>query len=204
MNDSMEISQESQAPSTDTSNQPPPIPTVSPIHNPSSPFASSSPPSETQLSNKITVGRPILKPTAPSKRPTSGRISQNCSESTDMENAFLPKELAEVIATRQRRERAWHVRVMICTTVLSNIESTLANLVEGIEKEEAEAFKAYLRLAISNFAAAESSPSPPNVPRHTRPTKGNGNGNKNGKETDKNLEKKVAIATPRIILSQTT
>lgn len=204
MNDSMEISQESQAPSTDTSNQPPPIPTVAPIHNPSSPFASSSPPSETQLSNKITFGRPVLKLTAPSKRPTSGRIPRNCSESTDMENAFLPKELAEVIATRQRRERTWHVRVMICTTFLRNIDSTLANLVEGIEKEEAEAFKAYLSLAISNFVAAESFPSPPNVPRHTRPSKGNGNGNKNGKETDKNLAKKVAIATPWIILRQTT
>ncbi|POS82785.1 hypothetical protein EPUL_003993 [Erysiphe pulchra] len=204
MIDSMEISQEPQAPSTDTSNQSPPIPTVPSTHNPPSPFASSSPLSEIQLSNKITVGRPILKPIAPSKRLTSGRIPQNCSESTEMENAFLPKELAEVIATRQRRERAWHVRVMICTTVLSNIDSTLENLVEDIELEEAEAFKAYLRLAISNFAAAESSHSLPSIPMHTWPYKGNGNGNRNGKETDKNLAKKVAIATPRIILSQAT
>ncbi|KHJ30482.1 putative eka-like protein [Erysiphe necator] len=119
-----------------------------------------------------------------------------------MENAFLPKELAEVIATRQRRERAWHVRVMICTTVLSYIDSTLASLTEGIEKEEVEAFKAYLRVAISNFAAAESSPSPTSVPIHTRPNKSNGKGK--GKETVNNLPKKVAIATPRIILSQAT
>ncbi|KHJ32311.1 hypothetical protein EV44_g2005 [Erysiphe necator] len=55
---------------------------------------------------------------------------------------------------------------MICTTVLIKIESTLANLVGDIEKEEAAAIKAYLRLAISNFAAADSSPSPPRVPTH--------------------------------------
>ncbi|KHJ31232.1 putative eka-like protein [Erysiphe necator] len=108
-----------------------------------------------------------------------------------MENAFLPKELAEVIATRQRRERAWHVRVMICTTVLSNIDSTLASLTEGIEKEETESFKAYLRVAISNFAAAESAMEKENEKEKE-------------KETVNNLPKKVAIATPRIILSQAT
>lgn len=96
-----------------------------------------------------------------------------------MGNVFLPKELAGVIATLQLRERAWHVRVMICITILSNIDSTLANLTEGIEKEEAEAFKACLRVAVSNFAAAESSPSQPSVLMHTRPKqrqwKGKGN-----------------------------
>ncbi|POS82170.1 hypothetical protein EPUL_006644, partial [Erysiphe pulchra] len=121
-------------------------------------------------------------------------------ENTGVEIAFLPKELlAEIIATRQRRERAWHVREMICTTVLSNIDSILANLVEDIEKDEAEAIKAYLRLAISNFAAADSSPSPPRVPTHTRPNKGNENGK--GMEINKNLTNKIAVATPRIILS---
>ncbi|POS82523.1 hypothetical protein EPUL_006263 [Erysiphe pulchra] len=150
--------------------------------------------------SKPLVERPIQKPTAPSKRPLPDRNSKNSSENTDNVNVFLPKELAEIIATRQRRERAWHVRLMICTTVPSNIDSTLANLIEDIEKEEAEAFKTYLRLAISNFAAADSSPSPPRVPIHTRPS--NGSGNVKGKETDQNLTKKVAIATPRIILSQ--
>ncbi|KHJ33072.1 putative eka-like protein [Erysiphe necator] len=146
------------------------------------------------------IERPILKPTAPSKRPLPDRISKNSSENTGSVNAFLPKELAEIIATRQRRERAWHVRFMICATILSNIDSTLANLDEDIEKEEAEAFKAYLRLAISNFAAADFSPTPPRVPIHTRPNKGNGN--VKGKEIDRNLTKKVAVATPRIILTQ--
>ncbi|KHJ34833.1 putative eka-like protein [Erysiphe necator] len=89
---------------------------------------------------------------------------------------------------------------MICTTVLSNIHSTLANLVEDIEKEEADAIKAYLRLAISNFAAADSSPYPPRVRTHTRPNKGDGN--EKGKEIDKNLSKKTAVATPRVILNR--
>ncbi|KHJ30636.1 putative eka-like protein [Erysiphe necator] len=89
---------------------------------------------------------------------------------------------------------------MICTTVLSKIGSTLANLDEDIEKKEAEACKAYLRVAISNFAATDSSPSPPCVPIHTQPYKSNGN--IKGKEIDRKMKKKVAIATPRIILSQ--
>ncbi|KHJ32882.1 putative eka-like protein [Erysiphe necator] len=72
---------------------------------------------------------------------------------------------------------------MICTTVLSNIECTLANLTEDIEKEDAEAIKAYLRLAISNFAAADSSPSSP-------------------RKIDDNLTKKIAVATPQLILNQ--
>ncbi|KHJ34806.1 putative eka-like protein [Erysiphe necator] len=156
--------------------------------------------------NKSIFGRPILKPIAPSKRPTPDRIPQDRSESTDMENAFLPKKLAKVIATRQLCERAWHVRVMICNTILSNIDSTLAKLTEGLETEDAEAFKAYLRVAISNFVAAESSPSPPSVPMHTRPDNGNGKekGKEKGKEIERNLAKKVAIATPRIILSEAT
>ncbi|POS86854.1 hypothetical protein EPUL_001769, partial [Erysiphe pulchra] len=171
-----------------------------PLPDSPSPFAPSSQPSDTQIPNKSTVGRPILKPTAPSKRPTPDKTPQNSSEKTGIENAFLPKELREIIATRQRREHAWHVRVMICSTVLSNIDSKLANLVEDVEKEEAEAFKAYLKLAISNSAAADVSATPPRVPLNTRPSKGNAIGK--GKEIEKNVIKKVAIATPRIILSQ--
>ncbi|KHJ34443.1 putative eka-like protein [Erysiphe necator] len=137
---------------------------------------------------------PILKPTASSKPTLPDQISKNSNQNTGNENAFLPKELAEIIATRQRRERVWHVRLMICTTVLSNIDSTFANLDEDIEKEEAEAFRAYLRLAIPNFTAVDSDPSPPRVPIHTRPNKANGNVKE--KEIDRNLTKKVAFATP--------
>ncbi|KHJ33579.1 putative eka-like protein [Erysiphe necator] len=171
-----------------------------PIPNTPFPSASPSQPLDTQVPNISLAERQILKPIAPSKRPIPDRIPQNSREITGVENAFLPKELAETIAARERRERAWHVRVMICTTVLSNIDSTLANLTEDIEKEEAEAIKAYLRLAISNFAAADSSPSPPRVPTHTRPSKDNRN--EKSREIDKNLTKKIAVATPRLILNQ--
>ncbi|KHJ31153.1 putative eka-like protein [Erysiphe necator] len=144
--------------------------------------------------------RQILNPVAPSKRPVIERPTQNCRDKFETENAFLPKELANVIAIRQRRERAWHARLMICTTISSSIESTLANFKNEIEKEEVEAYKAYLRLAIANFAAVDTSPTPPKVPTYSRPTKHSSNGS--GK--DKNVLKKVAIATPQIMKSATS
>ncbi|KHJ35827.1 putative eka-like protein [Erysiphe necator] len=197
MSDSMEISQETQAPSTETSNQPPPIPPIPPIPNSPSPFATPTTPSDSQLPNNNIVGRPILKPTAPSKRPASVKIPQISRDNIGVENLFLPKELAEIIATRQRRERAWHARVLICTTVISYIDNTLAAFEDEIEKEEAAAFKAYLELAIANFAAADSSPTPPKIPSHTRPIKISGQSI--GK--DRNVAKKVDIAIPRDVLS---
>ncbi|KHJ32266.1 putative eka-like protein [Erysiphe necator] len=187
MTDSMEISTESQAPSTDTSKQPPPIP------NSPSPIASTSPPSNTEPQLKPIDSRQILKPVTPSKRSVTERPNQNGKEKPQTQNAFLPKELAHVIATRQRRERAWHARLMICTTAISYKESALENFKEEVEKEEVLAFKAYLRMAIANFAAAENSPAPPQIPSHTRPNKSGGYGSANGK----NGLKKVAIATPR-------
>ncbi|POS83000.1 hypothetical protein EPUL_003799 [Erysiphe pulchra] len=159
MTDSMKISPEYQARSTESRQNLLPIPLIPPLLNSPYPYASPPQPSNSQLPSKLLVERPILKHTAPSKRPLPDINSKNSSENTENVNAFIPKELAEIIATRQCREH-----------------STLANLNEDIEKEEAEAFKAYLRLSLSNIAAADSSPTPPRVP--------------------------VAIATPRIILSQ--
>ncbi|KHJ32126.1 hypothetical protein EV44_g3759 [Erysiphe necator] len=101
-----------------------------------------------------------------------------------------------IIATRKRREQAWLARLVICTTVISYLDSSLVNSTNEIEKEEVAAFKAYLRQAIANFADADSPPSPPQVPIHPRPKKGSGKG------IDKNLAKKTTVATPRIILSQ--
>ncbi|POS82430.1 hypothetical protein EPUL_004026, partial [Erysiphe pulchra] len=94
---------------------------------------------------------------------------------------------------------------MICTTVYSNIESTLANFADETEKEEVTAFKAYIRRAIANFAAVDSSPSPPRVPIHTRPKKGDGSRNGKGNDEEKRKEKvwkKIDIAIPRISPSQ--
>ncbi|KHJ30185.1 putative eka-like protein [Erysiphe necator] len=90
---------------------------------------------------------------------------------------------------------------MICTTVISSIDSTLATFTKEVEKEEAVAFKAYLKLAIANFAAVDSSPPPPRVPLHTRSNKGNGNDSSKGKSKEKNLSK-IAVAIPRIASNQ--
>ncbi|KHJ30210.1 putative eka-like protein [Erysiphe necator] len=116
-------------------------------------------------------------------------IPSNGSKNTDTENAFLLKEPAEVFATHQRRERAWHARLLICITVISSINGTLALFEDEIEKEEVSAFKAYIGLAIAKFPAADSSPTPPHIPSHTHPRKTNGYG--------LGRDKNVAIATPR-------
>ncbi|KHJ30438.1 putative eka-like protein [Erysiphe necator] len=65
---------------------------------------------------------------------------------------------------RQRRERAWHARILICTCVISNIDSTLADFKDEILKEEAAALQIYLQQAISKFAAHDSSPTPSPIP----------------------------------------
>lgn len=86
---------------------------------------------------------------------------------------------------------------MICTTAFSSIESTLANFTDDIEKEEVVAFKAYLQLAIANFAAVDTSPNLPKIPLHSRPKKDISYGV--GK--DKTAGNKIAVAVPRNILS---
>ncbi|KHJ34070.1 putative eka-like protein [Erysiphe necator] len=108
---------------------------------------------------------------------------------------LLPQELADIIATRQRRERAWHSCIMICKTINSSLESTLAKFRDEIEKEEVEAFKACLRLTIASFAAADNFLTRPKAPTHSRPTKYNCKGSRK----DKNMLKEVAIATTQIM-----
>ena len=58
---------------------------------------------------------------------------------------------------------------MICTSVFGNKDGVLEKLAEEkeIDEAKAKAFKTYLRLALSDFAAADSPPSPPHVPIHT-------------------------------------
>ncbi|KHJ36343.1 putative eka-like protein [Erysiphe necator] len=70
----------------------------------------------------------------------------------------------KIVAIRQRRERAWHARILNCTSVIINIDSTLADFKDEISKKEATAFQASLRQAISKFAAHESLPTPPPIP----------------------------------------
>ncbi|KHJ36391.1 putative eka-like protein [Erysiphe necator] len=135
-----------------------------------------------------------LKPAIPIKFPTPERPQKNNKNKSDVANVFLPRELAEIVETSQRRERAWHARIMICTTVYSEIESALANFSDEIEKEEVNAFKAYLRQAISYFAAVDNSPTPPKISSHSKPTESNSLGSRKGK----NIEKNVAVATPQL------
>ncbi|KHJ30559.1 hypothetical protein EV44_g3940 [Erysiphe necator] len=85
---------------------------------------------------------------------------------------------------------------MICTTAISNIESSLANFKDEIEVEEVAAFKAYLQLAIANYAAIDTSPTPPNIPSHSRPSKGS-----HGLGNDKIAAKKATTAIPRSNMS---
>ncbi|KHJ34547.1 putative eka-like protein [Erysiphe necator] len=58
---------------------------------------------------------------------------------------FIPQELAEIVAMRQCHERVWHARILICTSVISNIDSTLADFKNEISKDEAAALQIYLR-----------------------------------------------------------
>ncbi|KHJ30755.1 putative eka-like protein [Erysiphe necator] len=122
------------------------------------------------------------------------------TNNSDAANTFLPKELAEIVANRQRRERAWHPRLMLCTTVISNIDSTLENITDDIEKEEAFALKAYLQLAIANFAAVDTSPAPSQIPSYSRPTKFSSHGSGKYKTT----AKEVTVAIPRTIKGAVT
>ncbi|POS85267.1 hypothetical protein EPUL_004099 [Erysiphe pulchra] len=79
---------------------------------------------------------------------------------------FIPQELAEIVAIRQRRERAWHARILICTCVISNIDSTLANFKDEISKEEAAALQIYL--------PHDSLPTPFPIPSKSHQKKPNG------------------------------
>ncbi|KHJ30844.1 putative eka-like protein [Erysiphe necator] len=76
------------------------------------------------------------------------------------ESKLIPQELVEIVAIRQRCERAWHARILICISVISNIDSTIADFKYEITREEATAFQVYLRQAISKFAAHNSLPTP--------------------------------------------
>lgn len=166
MTDSKEISQKSVALSTELSQQSPPIPLT---HNSSPLNAPPSPPSNIPPSINSALSRQIPKSITPSKRPIPERLVHRNRNNSYIANAFIPQDLAEFIATRERRERAWHARFITCTTVTSNLYSTLANFTEDIAIEEAVALKSYLRLNVSSFAAADSLPSPTCVPSQTRP-----------------------------------
>lgn len=136
--------------------------------------------------------RQTLKLVAPFKRPIILRLTQNSRNKSEIENPFFPKELANIIVIRQRRERAWYTCLLLCTSMISSIDSTLVNFKE-VEMEEVVAFKASLRQAIANFVAVDSF-SPSLISSHNRPNKGNGS--KSGKDKNTN---NILVATPLIV-----
>ncbi|POS85013.1 hypothetical protein EPUL_002447 [Erysiphe pulchra] len=167
---------------------------IPPIPNPSSLTTSPPPPLNLEKPTKTADGRQILKPVAPSNRSSPEKPQNKSRKNSDIANVFFLQELAEIVATRQGLERAWHARLMICTTVYSNVESTIEKFSDEIEKEEVVAFKVYLRQAIANFSAIDNSLNPPKIPSHSKPIKGSGYGS--GRV--KNIEKNVAVVTPQL------
>ncbi|POS84326.1 hypothetical protein EPUL_004202, partial [Erysiphe pulchra] len=69
-----------------------------------SPFIPPAPPLNLEPPAKTADGRQILKPVAPSKCSIPESPQYNSRNKSDIANAFLPRELAEIIATRQRGE----------------------------------------------------------------------------------------------------
>ncbi|KHJ35076.1 putative eka-like protein [Erysiphe necator] len=174
----------------DSSPLPPPIPPLTHIPDP---FNSSQPPQipSTPIPLITTVAsRQIREPVPPSKRllPITSQ-NDNGGEMSSV-SKFIPQELVEIVAMRQRRERAWHARILICTSVISNIDSTLANFKDEISKEEAAALQIYLRQAISKFAAHDSSPTPPPIPSKFQQKK------QSGIHNIDLPSKPIAVATP--------
>ncbi|KHJ33952.1 putative eka-like protein [Erysiphe necator] len=165
----MNTVEENSALSMDSSPLPTPTPPIPQLTHPPDPFNSSQPsqpPSTSIPLNTTVANRQIREPVPPSKR-TLTEISHNdIGEEMSNVSKFIPQELAEIFAIRQRRERAWHARILICTSVISNIDSTLADFKDEISREEATAFQVYLRQAISKFAAHDSlpTPTPPPIP----------------------------------------
>ncbi|KAI0993558.1 hypothetical protein K3495_g14626 [Podosphaera aphanis] len=80
---------------------------------------------------------------------------------------------------------------MICTSVISKIDSTISSFQDKNPKGEAIALRTYLHQAISLFVASDGPQNPP-VPLHSRPAKST--------NTSKTREsnKPVAVATPAI------
>lgn len=111
MTDFIDISHGAQAPSTKRSQEPPAIPPIanSPYH-----FAPSTPPLSLGHLAKTTDGRHIPKPIALSNRPFTARLTPDNSNKLNIADAFLFQEPVEIFAIRQRLDRAWQTRLLIC------------------------------------------------------------------------------------------
>ncbi|KHJ36125.1 putative eka-like protein [Erysiphe necator] len=157
-----------------------PTPPPPPAHSAPFPLSPTTPvilTSDNNCEHSTQSTRPILTPAAPSKRVAQSvaeQASQSFEHESDQSYTYLPQELRQIIKQRRRRERAWHVRLSICTSVICNIESTLLVFNDDIEKEEADIIRNYLQQAIARLAASDNALKFPPIPHHTKPpvTKG--------------------------------
>ncbi|POS81994.1 hypothetical protein EPUL_006669, partial [Erysiphe pulchra] len=136
-----------------------PLPSPPQIHPP--PLTSSQ---NTSLPNIQVVNRKFLEPVPPSKRAAQDAADPDSSCQLNEEDPtlrYLPPELAKIFSARQQQERAWHIRLMVCSSFISNIDSTVNNFQEGEEKETARKIQSQLLAAISQFAAADVYPASP-------------------------------------------
>ncbi|POS83837.1 hypothetical protein EPUL_004284 [Erysiphe pulchra] len=84
-------------------------------------------------------------------------VNQISEDESDQSSLYLPQEIRDIVNQRRRRERAWHLRLSISTSVICNIESTLA--------------LNYLQLALTRLAEADNIPKPPPIPHQNKPSK---------------------------------
>ncbi|POS83693.1 hypothetical protein EPUL_005062, partial [Erysiphe pulchra] len=137
-----------------------------------SPIATLHPPpsSKTQV-NSIVENRPIIKPSPPSNREAQHDAEPEPKNEKNFSHASLPRELANIVAVRQRQECAWHIRLSMFVSIFRNIDSTLAIYKEDIEIEEADIIRKYLQKAIACLAASENISQPPKISIKSKPGK---------------------------------
>ncbi|KHJ34065.1 putative eka-like protein [Erysiphe necator] len=149
-----------------------PIPSLP--HFPSPTATSHSPPSSTTPPTSVIENRKIVKPALPSKHAAQHAAVvdlTNDKSNKISSHAYLPQELANIVLAKQRQESAWHIRLSICTYILSNVESTFSIYKEDIEKEEADIIRKYLQKAIAYLFALDNAPQPPETPIESKPSK---------------------------------
>ncbi|KHJ36327.1 putative eka-like protein [Erysiphe necator] len=165
---------EIQALPTDMRPTPPPPPAHS-AHSAPFPFSPTSPiilTFDNNCEHYTQSSTSMLTPAAPSKRTAKSvteQAPQSFEDESDQSYAYLPQDLWGNIKQLHRRERAWHVRLSICTSVICNIKSTLLVFKDDIEKEEADIIRNYLQQAIARLAASDNAQKFPPIPHHTKP-----------------------------------
>ncbi|KHJ36175.1 putative eka-like protein [Erysiphe necator] len=150
----------------------PPIPPISLNSQSLCTFATTHPPpSSTIPATFILENKPIVKPVPPSKIATQRDAEPESRNEENSSHLYLPRELENIIATRHRQERAWHIRLSICACIYSNIDSTLAIYKKYIEKEGADIFRKNLQKATAFLDTSDNLAQPPKIPIELKPGK---------------------------------